>query len=609
MADTDLETLTATEAGIAALKDPGALLSTLDTIAHLEAGEDDRSVRYGLARGVVLNRLGLPGAALAALQAARRLADRIGSAERLAAVSREIARVHAWRGETAPAALELFRSVIAADGDATETAAAVADFGRLNLETGRYESALAACEVALARADVLSDRDRARLPVNRCEALAALGRHDTCLAAVEAAIADVPARFRRDHFVLRLVQSRCLAALGRPEEAAIAVTAADAFLTDDPQSYERAERDLAVGFLLRDSDPEQAAILVDGALDRFVDDDLPRHEFDARILLAELLVRLDRRPEAEACIVEALRRAEGRQLPAMADRVRAAAVGLWRPDRIAELSPEDQVGATGGSGRFLVLESLGSGGFGAVQRAIDLDTGEEVAIKRLRASLEDDPEAAGVAMATVRNEAASAARLPNRFVARTRYVHMGADGTVTLVQDYIAGPTLRESLRDGTLDRARRFRIAAGLTRTVAALHKHGLAHRDLKPGNVILRGGAQPVLIDLGLARLKGQADAVAGLGTESYAPPEQLRGDATDPRWFGREDVFALGRIIAELTADDDSDSGGGWLGRLGRRRSGGSDDTLAGMIAVMTDPDVTRRAVDLDAVADALDAAARA
>ena len=498
-----------------------------------------------------------------------------------------------------------------ASGSAPDTAAAVAEFGRLNLETGRYEAALAAFDLAGGRLNLLPPREASRIPVNRSEALAALGRFDDCLDGIDAMLAGLPAAYRRDNFVARLIKARSLAAVGREQEARDTADEAKRWLSDDPQSYERAELALLDGFLDRDGDPEHAAAELGTALDRFVDDDLPRHEFDARILLAQILAGLHRQMEAEACIVEALRRAEARQLPAMADRVRAAAVGIWRPEMIAELSPEDRVGPGGGSGRFLVLETLGSGGFGEVQRAIDLDTGAEVAVKRLRPHVGTDAATARTALATVRNEVMAAVRVPNRFVARTRYLNMDNAGALTLVQDYVAGPTLREALADGSLDFGRRMAIAASVARSVAALHKAGIAHRDLKPDNIILRNGTQPVLIDLGLAKLKGVADVVAGLGTEKYAPPEQLAGRDDDPRWLGREDVFALGRMIEELAKDDGSEEPhGGLFGRrFGKRRAGRLAGPLATMVATMTVADVARRDVALDRVADLLDEAATA
>lgn len=597
------------EKRIAALDDPSALLRAIDDLPDLAARGDEASVRLGIARGIVLNRLGLPESALKALQQARALARDIGATALHPAISRETSRIHIWRGETASAALELMRSVVEADaaGNPGDTAAAVVEFGRLNLDTGRYEAALDAFALAAGRIEMLPGREESRLPVNQREALLALGRYDECLDGIDAMIAALPAGYGRDNFVARVIKARCLAAVGRDDEARAAEADARAWVGEHPSSYERAELALLEGFLNRKVDPEATIARVERALDRFVDDDLPRHEFDARILLAETLAGMDRRVEAEACIVEALRRAEDRRLPAMADRVRAVAVGFWRPAMIAELSPEDRLSEDGGSGRFLVLETLGAGGFGEVQRAIDLDTGTEVAIKRLRRQENLDLDTARSVMATARNEILTGGRIRSRFVARTRYLHMDSGGGLTLVQDYVAGPTLRVAIDDGAVDFGRKMAIAASIARTLATLHQAGIAHRDLKPDNIVLRHGTQPVIIDLGIARLKGMADTAAGLGTVRYAAPEQLEA-ATDDRWLGREDVYALGRMIGEMMEDEEQgDRKRGILGRFGWRRTARIDGPLATMVKTMTIAEPDRRDVDLDQLADLLDDAA--
>ncbi|MCB1497033.1 MAG: protein kinase [Bauldia sp.] len=607
---TDDDRLAELDRRIAALEDPSALLEAADAMADVAGGRDEAAVRLGVARGIIFNRLGLPESALKELQRARALARDIGATTALATISRETSRIHTWRGETSSAALELLRSVVEADiaGSRADSAAAIAEFGRLNLDTGRYEAALDAFALAGRVMDILPPREASRIPVNRLEALLALGRHDECLAGIDALIASLPEAFARDNFLARVVKARSLAALGEHAAARAAMDDAARWLGEDPSSYERAELDLLEGALDRKDDPERAVAEIESALDRFVDDDLPRHEFDARILLAETLAALDRQAEAEACIVEALRRAAIRQLPAMADRVRAAAVGFWRPAMIAELSPEDRVGPEMGSGRFLVLETLGAGGFGEVQRAIDLDTGTEVAIKRLRRQDGLDPQTARAVMATARNEIVSSAQIRARGVAKTRYLHMDPAGALTLVQDYVEGPTLGASLDDGSLDRSRRLTVAATVARTLAALHREGVAHRDLKPDNIILRNNSQPVIIDLGIARLKGLVDTVAGLGTERYAPPEQMSGRMIEDRWLGREDVYALGRMLGEMLDDDDApERRGGLLGRFGRRRAEPSDGSLREMMATMTAADIARRDVDLNRLADLLDDAA--
>lgn len=609
------ERLLEIERRIAAIEEPHGLMRFIDENADLGTAPGPVAVRYAAARGIVLNRTGLPGAARLELQKARDKAEAGAAAGLMSGISREIARIHVWRGETTSAALELLRSLVEADasGDRADMAASIAEYGRLNLETGRYEAALRVFDRLLdaerGLAVHLSDRERSRVPLNRREAMVGLADFEHALDGIDAVIAATPAAFRRDNFVLRLIKARSLGALGREAEAAAALAEAQGFMASDPLSYEVSEKNLVEGFLARKADPEDAIDALETALERFVDDDLPRHEFDARILLASTLAELGRRDKAERVVIEALQRAEARQLPAMADAVRAAALTFWQDGMIAELAPGDRVGARETEGaRFLILGSLGAGGFGAVQRAVDLATGSEVAIKKLRRRADATPEMMRIALNTVRNEIQAAARHSSRFVARTRYIHVEGDGELTLVQDFVDGPTLRTALAEGGLPPARRLAIAATVARAVAKLHAGGIAHRDLKPDNIILRNGRQPVLIDLGLARLRGMVDTAAGLATESYAPREQKEG-RSEERYLGREDIYALGRIIAEMTRDEavETKPKGGFFG-FGRKAEP-EEGVVAGLVARMTVEDVARREVDLLAIADALDAAAHA
>jgi hypothetical protein len=115
-------------------------------------------------------------------------------------------------------------------------------------------------------------------------------------------------------------------------------------------------------------------------------------------------------------------------------------------------------------------------------------------------------------------------------------------------------------------------------------------------------------VLIDLGLARLRGMVDTAAGLATESYAPREQKEG-RSEERFLGREDVYALGKIIAEMTrgeAEEVKPKGG--LFGFGRK-SEAEEGSVADIVARMAVEDAARREVDLIAVAAALDAASDA
>ena len=212
------ERLEQIERRIAAIEEPHGLMRFIDDNADIAAVPGATGVRYITARGIVLNRTGLPGAARLELQKARDSAEAGDAAPLMAGISREIARIHVWRGETTSAALELLRSLVEADasGDRADMAASIAEYGRLNLETGRYEAALRVfdrlLDPARGLAVHLSRREGSRVPLNRREAMVGLGDFEGALDGIDAVIAATPAEFRRDNFVLRLIRARSLGA-------------------------------------------------------------------------------------------------------------------------------------------------------------------------------------------------------------------------------------------------------------------------------------------------------------------------------------------------------------------------------------------------------------
>ena len=147
-------------------------------------------------------------------------------------------------------------------------------------------------------------------------------------------------------------------------------------------------------------------------------------------------------------------------------------------------------------------------------------------------------------------EAAGVSRLPH-----VRELYRLPDALVA-VYDYVAGPTLRELVRErGPLAPARAVALARQLCQALAPLHAAGVVHRDIAPGNVVVAAdGAH--LIDLGIARMRvdGASHDTTRLGTWGFAAPEQYGFAQTD----ARSDVFSLGRVLAyALTAADPADA----------------------------------------------------
>jgi Tol biopolymer transport system component len=123
-----------------------------------------------------------------------------------------------------------------------------------------------------------------------------------------------------------------------------------------------------------------------------------------------------------------------------------------------------------------------------------------------------------------------------------------------LVTEFLEGKTLRERLDEGAMPVSRAVDFAQQVARGLAAAHERGIVHRDLKPENIFLTRDGHAKILDFGLAKpLANAADATMGsttspgvvLGTAGYMAPEQVRGEAVDPR----ADIFSFGAVLYEM------------------------------------------------------------
>ncbi|MEV5830769.1 serine/threonine-protein kinase [Spirillospora sp. NPDC052242] len=190
-------------------------------------------------------------------------------------------------------------------------------------------------------------------------------------------------------------------------------------------------------------------------------------------------------------------------------------------------------------GRYRLLGRLGAGGMGVVYLGRS-PGGRPVAVKVVRERFAAD----ATYRARFRREAAAARRVTGTFTAPV--LDADPDAAVPwLVTAYLPGPTLREAVGTaGALDAAAVRVLAAGLAEALADVHRAGLTHRDLKPGNVVLTADG-PRLIDFGIAR-PDDATAItrvgAVLGTAGFMSPEQASGRVAGPA----SDVFSLGAVL---------------------------------------------------------------
>jgi eukaryotic-like serine/threonine-protein kinase len=195
-------------------------------------------------------------------------------------------------------------------------------------------------------------------------------------------------------------------------------------------------------------------------------------------------------------------------------------------------------------GRYEVLSVLGEGGMGQVFRVRDRELDDEVALKSLKAGV---TPGASQGVEVLRQEIKLARQVTHPNVVR---VHdMGEDeGLRFFTMEYVPGTTLRELLEErGGLDPVPALQIAKQICRGLAAVHKAGIIHGDLKPHNVIVMGNGVVKLMDFGVARARtvlAKGGSSMG-GTPLYMSPEQARGAELDER----SDIYSAGVVMFEM------------------------------------------------------------
>ncbi len=196
-------------------------------------------------------------------------------------------------------------------------------------------------------------------------------------------------------------------------------------------------------------------------------------------------------------------------------------------------------------GRYRVISHIADGGMATVYLAMDERLDREVAVKIMHDHLVRDE----TFRTRFRREARSAARLSHPHVVAV--FDQGEDeGDLFLTMEFVPGRTLREVLTDeGPLTPRAALDLFDPILQAVAAAHRAGLIHRDVKPENVILREDGVVKVADFGLARAITAATTTNAsgtmLGTVAYLSPEQVERGIAD----ARSDVYATGLVLYEM------------------------------------------------------------
>ncbi|MGW6547771.1 protein kinase domain-containing protein [Streptomyces massasporeus] len=214
-----------------------------------------------------------------------------------------------------------------------------------------------------------------------------------------------------------------------------------------------------------------------------------------------------------------------------------------------------EYGQTDGAGRLLagryrVTAALGRGGMGIVWKAVDEVLGREVAVKELRTYTDAaGPELAALQL-RMQREARAAARVRHPGVIAVHDI-AEVDGRPLIVMELVDGPSLDDVLRErGTLEPDEAAGIGAKVMDALAAAHRAGVLHRDVKPGNILLDRSGRVVLTDFGIATMDDPGDGSAThltrsgelVGSLDYLAPERAQGADPGPA----SDIWALGATL---------------------------------------------------------------
>jgi DNA-binding response OmpR family regulator len=238
--------------------------------------------------------------------------------------------------------------------------------------------------------------------------------------------------------------------------------------------------------------------------------------------------------------------------PVALARVRAQ-LRLRQPPRDDEVGdPRDLRTGQILDGRYRLESRIGAGNFGTVYKARHLELDRTVAVKVLQTTAVTNPDA----MARFRREGITACRVRHPNAVSVLDSGLTARGVAYLVMELLAGYPLEDEMKGGRpLPIARSLRIASAVCEALAAAHRAGIVHRDIKPGNVFLHqaGGKEvPKVLDFGIAKIAGAAAVQQRVtmegwivGTPVYMAPERF--DSEDVT--GAADVYSVGVMLFQM------------------------------------------------------------
>jgi len=197
--------------------------------------------------------------------------------------------------------------------------------------------------------------------------------------------------------------------------------------------------------------------------------------------------------------------------------------------------------------RFQITDVISRSAMSSVLKAVDLKTGNAVALKVPLASLEGDP----ASFSRFERESEIGLSVDHPAILKIIPVDPAQKSRPYLVMEYLEGQTLEQLLQNvKPLPEADALRMMSQICDGADYLHKHGVVHRDLKPQNIMLCNDGSLRIMDFGIAKAAAARRLTFGsfsptMGTPDYMAPEQVKGQRGDER----TDVYSLGAILYEM------------------------------------------------------------
>lgn len=197
------------------------------------------------------------------------------------------------------------------------------------------------------------------------------------------------------------------------------------------------------------------------------------------------------------------------------------------------------------SGRYELIEIVGTGGMAVVYRALDQKTGQEVAVKLLRPEFERDEEF----VRRFSHEAKAAAQVAHENI--VNMLDVGFDEVPYIVMEFVRGQTLKDLIRSvGSIPPRQAVTMVLRILAAVDHAHRNNIVHRDIKPQNILVDESGMIKVADFGIARVTNSSTMTATgdgsfFGSVHYISPEQARGEKADEK----SDLYSVGVVLYEM------------------------------------------------------------